>query len=110
MKKHFSKELVKTKKDSKDFKNSTNCWICDDDYVENNVKVRNHCHITGKYRVSACRNCNINAELNHKILIAFHNLKNYDSHLVMQELGKLNFKINAMPNGLEKYMSFIIIN
>ena len=97
MKKHFSKELVKTKKDSKDLKNSTNCWICDDDYVENNVKVRNHCHITGKYRVSACRNCNINAELN-------------DSHLVMQELGKLNFKINAMPNGLEKYMSFIIIN
>ena len=107
MKKHFSKELVKTKKD---FKNSTNCWICDDDYVESNVKVRNHCHITGKYRGSACRNCNINGELNHKVLIAFHNLRNYDSHHVMQELGKLNFKINAMPNGLEKYMSFIIIN
>ena len=26
----------------------------------------------------------------------------------MQELGKFNLKINAIPNGLEKYMSFSI--
>ena len=30
-------------------KNSTKCWICDNDYVDNDVKVRDHCHITGKY-------------------------------------------------------------
>ena len=28
----------------------------------------------------------------------------------MQELGKLNLKINVVPNGLEKYMSFSIKN
>ena len=28
----------------------------------------------------------------------------------MQELGKFNFKINVMPNGLQKYMSFNINN
>ena len=28
----------------------------------------------------------------------------------MQELGKLSFKINVIPNGLEKYMSFSINN
>ena len=28
----------------------------------------------------------------------------------MQELGKFNLKINAIPNGLEKYMSFSIDN
>ena len=28
----------------------------------------------------------------------------------MEELGKFNFKINVMPNGLEKYMSFNISN
>ena len=48
--------------------------------------------------------------LNHKIPIIFHNLKNYDSHLIMQELGKFNLKINVIPNGLEKYMSFSINN
>ena len=28
----------------------------------------------------------------------------------MQELGKFNLKINIIPNELEKYMSFSIIN
>ena len=40
----------------------------------------------------------------------FYNLKNYDSHLNMQELGKFNLKVNAIPNGLEKYMRFSINN
>ena len=60
------------------------------------------------------RDSNINLKLN-KIPVAFHNLKNYDSHLVMQELGKFNLIINVIPNGLEKiyelyelyYLSFI---
>ena len=38
----------------------------------------------------------------------FHNLKNYDSHFIMQELGKFDIKISIIPNGLEKYMSFTI--
>ena len=46
-------------------------------------------------------------KLNQNIPRAFLNLKNYDSHLIMQELGKLDFKINIIPNGLEKYMSVI---
>ena len=35
--------------------------------------------------------------------------RNYDSHLVMQQLG-LNLIINAIQNGLEKYMRFRINN
>ena len=57
MKKHFNKELVMTKKDDEDFERSTStkCWICDNVYVDVDVKVRDHCHITGKYRHSACK-------------------------------------------------------
>ena len=47
IKKHFNKELVMTKEDNENFKNSTKCWICDNDYVDNDAKVRDHCHITG---------------------------------------------------------------
>ena len=72
------------------------------------MKVEDHCHIPGKYRGSAHRDCNINVLLNHKIPIVFQNLKNYDSHLIMQGLGKFNLKINVTPNGLEKNMSFSI--
>ena len=37
-------------------------------------------------------------------------IKDYDSHLIIQELGKFNIQINVLPNGLEKYMSFTISN
>ena len=103
MKKHFNKELVMTKKDNEDFENSTKSWVCDNDYIDNYVKVRNHCHITGKYTASAHKDCNINVKLNYKIPVVIHKLRNYDSHLIIQELGKFNFKINVIPNGLEKY-------
>ena len=71
MKKYFNKELVMTKEDNEDFKNSTKCWICDNDYVDKDVKIRYHFHIIGKYRSSAHRDCNINLKLNHKIPIYF---------------------------------------
>ena len=51
------KELVITKKD-KDFKKSIKCWICDNGYVDGDVKMRENCRITGKYRDSAHRDCN----------------------------------------------------
>ena len=53
--KYLNKELVMTKEDNGDFENSTNCWICDNDYTDGDIKVRDHCHITGKYRGSAHR-------------------------------------------------------
>ena len=110
MNKNFNKELVMTKNDNEDFKNSTKCWIFGNDDDDNDVKVRVHCHITGKYRRSPHRDCNINIKLNHKIPLVFHNMKNCGSHLIMQELAKFTLKINAIPNGLQKYMSFSISN
>ena len=59
MKKHFDKELVITKKDVNDSENSTKCWICDNVYVGHDVKVRDYCDVTEKYRGSAQRDCNI---------------------------------------------------
>ena len=53
MKKNFNKEFVMTKEDDKDFENSTKCWICDNVYVDGDVKVTVHCHTTGKYRDSS---------------------------------------------------------
>ena len=93
MKKYFNIELVMTKGgDNEGFKNSTKCWVCDNNYVDNDIKVRDCCHITGKYRNTAHTDCNIFLKLNHKIPVVFHNLKKYDSHLTKRELGKFNLK------------------
>ena len=57
-----------------------------------------------------------------KIPVIFHNLRGYDSHFIMQEIGaivknntytnkkgeKCQMNINAIPNNMEKYMAFML--
>ena len=83
---------------------------CGHIYIEGNVKERDSCHSTGKYRGSAQRDSNIKIKLNLKISIVIDNLKNYDSHIIMQQLDKFSFKINPISHRLKKYMSFNINN
>ena len=102
MKKRFKKKLVMTKKYVADFKTSTKSWICDKRYVDGDIKVGDHCPVTRKTRDSAHRDCNIKVKFYHRIQFILYNLRNYGSDLILQEPGKLNFKINIMPNALEK--------
>ena len=87
--KHFNKDIILTKVDEQNFKNANKCSICDKKYSEKDVRVRDHCHITGKYRGSAHQNCDINYRLTYKIPVIFHNLKGYDSHFIMQMIGEI---------------------
>ena len=75
MKKHFNKELLMNKGHNEDFKNSTKCWTCDNDCIDNDVQITDNCQITRKYRGSAHRDCDINLKLNYEIRVVFHNLK-----------------------------------
>ena len=54
--------------DEERFQLSNKRWICNKlfDAVDN--KVRDHCHITGKYRGSVCWSCNDNLRLTKKFL------------------------------------------
>ena len=88
------------------FQQSKSCWICEKLIDNDEEKVRDHCHITRKFRGAAHWSCNINLELTKKVSIIFHNLKGYDSHLIFCELDKFDVKISEIPNGLEKYMVF----
>ena len=51
--------------------------------------MRNHCHITGKFRGAAHWNYNVDFEVNKKIPVMFHYLKGYDSHIIMQQIVKI---------------------
>ena len=66
-------------------------------------KVRDYCHVSGKYRGSF----QWNLKLTNKVAVIFHNLRGYGSLLIMQEIGKFDVKVNVIPNGLEKYLAFI---
>ena len=70
--------------------------------------MKDQCHVTGKYRGAAHNACNRPFRLTNKIPVTFHNLRGYDSHLIMQEIGKFNKVINVIPYNMEKYMAFMV--
>ena len=47
-----------------------------------------------------------------KIPVIFHNLRGYDSHFIIQEIGDTgksnNIDINCIPNNMERYMAFML--
>ena len=103
------------KTDDEDFKQAKECHICEEKYGKKDIRVRDHCHITGKYRGSAHQDCNLKLRINPKemkIPVIFHNLRGYDSHFIMQEIGDTgnsnNIDINCIPNNMERYMAFML--
>ena len=127
IKKHFNKPLVMTDVDEQHFKTMDGCHICGEKYTDKDVCVRDHCHITGKFRGSAHQECNLKLRIKPEsiqIPIIFHNLRGYDSHFIMQQIGEIakkhgytnkngekqDLNINTIPNNMEKYMAFMLGN
>ena len=108
VKKHFSKNLIMSAEEEERFQLSNICWICNKLFDVSGTKVRDHCHVTGKYRGTAHWSCKVIFKVTKKVPLIFHNLKGYDSHLIFKELSKCNVKISIITNGLEKYMAFTI--
>ena len=93
-------------------KKATSCYVCNCDFTAENrkvkKKVKDHCHVLGNYRGAACNMCNLGMKLTKTIPVIFHNLKGYDSHLLLPELGKFHKKISIIPNNMQAYMSFSV--
>ncbi|KAL9955127.1 hypothetical protein ACROYT_G036413 [Oculina patagonica] len=67
----------------------------DEPLMKQNFKdsVKDHCHITGKYRGAAHNACNLKMRIKPKtdqIPVVFHNLRGYDAHHLMQAMSKLS--------------------
>ena len=91
------------------FEESNSCWICKKLIDNDEEKVRDHCHVTGKFRGAAHWDCNTDFQLTKKVPWMFRNLRGYDSPLIFNELDEFDVKIDVTPNGLEKYMAFFWI-
>ncbi|XP_074026512.1 uncharacterized protein [Leptinotarsa decemlineata] len=98
---------VQTPEEEEQFASATNCGICSKQFNDGEVKVRDHCHLTGKKRSPAAHSsCNLNFKLPNFIPIIFHNLSGYDCHLFIKELYKNKDKVDVIPQTNEKYISF----
>ena len=109
MNKHFNKNLIMSEEEEHLFQQSNSCSICKKLIDNDEEKVRDHCHITGKFRGAGHWDCKINFQLTKKVPVIFHNLRGYDSHLIFNEFDKFDLKIDVLPNGLVKYMAFFWI-
>ncbi|VDI51898.1 Hypothetical predicted protein [Mytilus galloprovincialis] len=98
------KDMVMTEEDEKRHETSMTCHICSKDL--NGDMVRDHDHITGKYRGAAHSKCNLAFQLPKFVPIVFHNLSGYDADLFVKELGFNGGQINCIPITDEKYISF----
>ena len=92
MRNKFNKPLKMTNEDEQHLKQTDKCHICNKKYSANDVRVRDHCHITEKYRGSAHQECNLKLKIkpeNIKIPVIFLNLRGYDSQFIMQQTGQI---------------------
>ena len=90
------------------FKNNNIFRVCEKEILSD--KVKDHCHLTGKYRGPAHSKCSINITQDkcNFIPFSFHNFSNYDCHrfskkLVDKKNDKVEFKI--IPKTNEEYIS-----
>ena len=106
--KDTKKEIIMTQEDEEDYRNDNICRFCEKEILSD--KVRDHCHLTGKYRGPAHNACNINVKQKDSNFIpfAFHNFSKYDSHMFFKRLvdlkkDKVKFKI--IPKTNEEYIA-----
>ena len=109
--KHFNNNLVMTAEQNEEFERTNICWIRGKLINIGENKVRDHGDTKkgNNYRGAAHWSYNINIKISKKVVVIFHNLREYDSHLIFKELSKFNCGVSVIPNGLlEKYMSFTL--
>ena len=106
-----------TPEQQKKHNDSEECYICNkkfiynkkNKYYKNLMKVMDHDHYTGKYRVVAHSICNLRYKRQEDISVVMHNGSNYDFHLIITQLAKeFRSEIHFIPEDKGKYKTFSI--
>ena len=101
-------DIIMTQEDENDYRNDNVCRFCEKEKLSD--KVRDHCHLTGKYRGPAHNTCNINVsqqQINF-IPFIFHNFSKYDCHMFFKKLVDMKndkVKFDIIPKTNEEYIS-----
>ena len=80
-------------------------------FGEDDIKVRDHDHLTSAYRGAAHNLCNLQYKPPQFVPVIFHNLKHFDGKIVCQAIGKFKEKkIQCIASTMENYISFSLGN
>ena len=90
MKNYFKNELEINLDTIAKIYDQPTCWLCEKEPkdVKENPVVKDHCHLTGRFKGLAHISCNLNTQKAHTsfVPILFHNFSGYDSHLIFEKL------------------------
>ena len=98
--------MKKSNEDEEIYNNSQICWICKQEL--NTDKVKDNCHVTGKFRGAAHNKCNLKLRIPRKLPLIFHYLQGYDRHIIFKELNNFDVDIAVIPKDIDKYMTIIV--
>ena len=96
-----------TYEDRENFWDAKVCHICNQELGDD--KVKDHCHLTGKYRGAAHNKCNREFRVPKFFPVIFHNGSGYDFHLFIKTIAKYAKNIKCIPKTDENYISFSMI-
>ena len=77
--------------------------------TDDNGKVRDHCHIIGKYRGAAYNVFNLSDKALKEMLAVFYNGSTYDYHFIIKELAEeFSGQFECLEENTEKYIIFSV--
>ena len=105
-----------THQDTIEFNRSMKCRFCHGPFefyprengqdIKYKDKVRDHDHLTGRFRGAAHSSCNLRHHKTLKIPIFFHNFRGYDAHIIASHLENIDdHPISVIDQGMEKYLT-----
>jgi hypothetical protein len=101
-----SKRLIMLPQDELHYQAAKQCYMCSKNFEGNNIKVRDHDHVTGRFRGAAHQRCNLLLRRQYKIPIFLHNFRGYDCHVLVEALGShKDLKVSVIGQGMEKYLT-----
>ena len=103
-----TKDIIMTEEDEEGYTNNNICRFCEKEVIFD--KVRDHCHLTGKYRRPAhnFRSINVTYKQNNIIPFVFHTFSIYDCRELFKRLVDIKIdevKFDIIPKTKEEYIS-----
>ena len=101
-----NKQMQMTDEDSRNYKRSSECYLCKMPFSGQTIKVRDHSHYTGDFLGAACQKCNLRRRMPKRLKIFVHNCAKYDMHFIIK--GISNFRqsiknISVLPYNGEHF-------
>ncbi|GFU00864.1 c2H2-type domain-containing protein, partial [Nephila pilipes] len=97
--------LPLTESEKQLYDNAKNCYVCDQTFRENNIKVRDHNHVTQKFNGPCCNSCNLAMKTPKFLPVFFHNLSGFEKckDSCLPPISKFYNELNEEAISVEDY-------